>query len=153
MIDEKTPNLGLPLPHPTNKLNEDVDRLRDALALLDGAVPEAATTAAWSRISNKPSTFPPSSHAHPVSEVANLQTTLNTKADVTALNSGLTLKADKTTVTTDLAKKADVTAMNTGLAKKADLTAFTALGTRVDGIGATITVRLTPAHLFFVGQL
>lgn len=35
MLDERTPYLGLPLPHPTNRLDEDVLRLREALTELD----------------------------------------------------------------------------------------------------------------------
>lgn len=36
MIDERTPNLSLPLPHPENLLTEDVARLRQALSGIDG---------------------------------------------------------------------------------------------------------------------
>ena len=35
MIDDRTPAQALPLPHPQNLLQEDVPRLRLALALLD----------------------------------------------------------------------------------------------------------------------
>ena len=35
MIDQRTTNLGLPLPHPDNWLDEDVPRLRYAFGLLD----------------------------------------------------------------------------------------------------------------------
>lgn len=35
MIDEKTSNLGAPLPHPSNSLSEDVLRIRDALTTID----------------------------------------------------------------------------------------------------------------------
>lgn len=35
MIDQRTTNLGLPLPHPDNWLDEDVPRLRSAFSLLD----------------------------------------------------------------------------------------------------------------------
>lgn len=35
MIDQRTTNLGLPLPHPDNWLDEDVPRLRNAFGLLD----------------------------------------------------------------------------------------------------------------------
>ena len=38
MQNDLTPNLGLPLPHPGNELEEDVLRLRDALSALDTAV-------------------------------------------------------------------------------------------------------------------
>ena len=36
MIDERTPNFDLPLPHPENLLTEDVARLRQALSGIDG---------------------------------------------------------------------------------------------------------------------
>ena len=37
-MNEQTPHLGLPLPHPANDLGSDVLRLRDALQALDGHV-------------------------------------------------------------------------------------------------------------------
>lgn len=38
MIDDKTTELQLPLPHPDNQLEQDVIRLRQALAEIDGAM-------------------------------------------------------------------------------------------------------------------
>ncbi|MFI5777044.1 hypothetical protein [Nocardia sp. NPDC051570] len=38
----------------------------------------------WANLTNKPSTFPPASHTHPISEVANLQTALDSKESITA---------------------------------------------------------------------
>lgn len=38
MIDQKTPNLQMPLPHPANALEDDVLRLRDALNQVDGLI-------------------------------------------------------------------------------------------------------------------
>ncbi|MBJ7309223.1 hypothetical protein ACFOLJ_30975 [Rugamonas sp. CCM 8940] len=38
MINQTTPRLLLPLPHPDNQLDDDVARLRSALTMLDGAV-------------------------------------------------------------------------------------------------------------------
>lgn len=35
MIDEKTPNYQFPLPHPSNLLSEDVERLRETLIACD----------------------------------------------------------------------------------------------------------------------
>jgi len=37
MIDDRTPR-GWPLPHPENRLDLDVSRLRDALGLMDAAI-------------------------------------------------------------------------------------------------------------------
>lgn len=49
------------------------------LARLDD-VSTLGRTGEWSDIANKPSSFPPSAHGHPISDVTNLQTTLNAKA-------------------------------------------------------------------------
>lgn len=38
MIDQKTTNFQLPLPHPNNQLEEDVLRLRTALSNIDGLI-------------------------------------------------------------------------------------------------------------------
>jgi hypothetical protein len=38
----------------------------------------------WNDITGKPTTFPPSSHTHPISEITNLQASLNAKLDATA---------------------------------------------------------------------
>jgi hypothetical protein len=42
MIDDKTPNLQLPLPNAANMLEEDVARLRSAFGMLDAALPSKA---------------------------------------------------------------------------------------------------------------
>ena len=47
-----------------------------------------ATSGDWSDIVNKPTTFPPTAHNHAISEISNLQTTLNGKANVADLFSG-----------------------------------------------------------------
>ena len=76
MRDERTTNLSLPLPHPRNALDEDVERLRAALTALDtesgdvravlatlsGLLESAADTATWAGVSGKPEAFPPTSH-------------------------------------------------------------------------------------------
>ena len=41
-------------------------------------------TPTWSEVSGKPTTFTPSAHTHPISEVTNLQTTLDNKVDKVA---------------------------------------------------------------------
>lgn len=43
------------------------------------------TATAWEDINNKPIKFPPSSHAHSIGDVTDLQTTLNNKANATDL--------------------------------------------------------------------
>lgn len=76
MRDEHTANLNLPLPHPDNALDEDVERLRAALTALDiesgdvravlatlsGLLESAADTATWAGVSGKPEAFPPAGH-------------------------------------------------------------------------------------------
>lgn len=66
----------------------------------------ADITPAWSAIPDKPSTFTPSSHTHPISEVTNLQTELNGKAasshthaigDITNLQTSLDNKVSSIT--------------------------------------------------------
>lgn len=42
MVDERTPNLALPLPHPDHLLEEDVQRLREALSGIDAALAQQA---------------------------------------------------------------------------------------------------------------
>lgn len=48
MIDERTPNLALPLPHAENLLEDDVQRIRQALTGLDAAVAQQQAQAASS---------------------------------------------------------------------------------------------------------
>ena len=43
MIDDRTPYLDLPLPHPDNLLSEDVGRLRQAVITLDAGFQEQAS--------------------------------------------------------------------------------------------------------------
>ena len=76
MRDERTTTLSLPLPHPGNALDEDVERLRAALTALDtesgdvravlatvsGLLESAAGTATWAGVSGKPEAFPPAGH-------------------------------------------------------------------------------------------
>ena len=43
-------------------------------------IADSASAVAWSNVTGKPSTFTPSSHTHPISEITSLQTTLDAKA-------------------------------------------------------------------------
>ena len=52
-------------------------RTAEAIAALGGG--SGGTAINWSTLTGKPATFPPSSHTHPISEVAGLQTALNSK--------------------------------------------------------------------------
>ena len=48
----------------------------------DDGVVDAAESVPWSGITGRPSTFPPSSHTHSISEVADLQAALDEKAAI-----------------------------------------------------------------------
>lgn len=67
MRDERTANLRLPLPHPENALDEDVERLRAAIIGVDTAVFGLQTALGeismdWSSLTGKPGAFPPAVH-------------------------------------------------------------------------------------------
>lgn len=63
----------------------------------------AYATLSWDDITNKPSTFTPSAHTHEISDVINLQTTLNGKAPATGSTSIKTLAETITLGTGDAA--------------------------------------------------
>lgn len=63
MINDRTVNLDLPLPHADNSLDADVARLRAAMTTLDSSVAGKA----------------PTSHAHAIAAVTGLQTALDGK--------------------------------------------------------------------------
>ena len=52
-------------------------RVSEAIAALGGG--SGGTAVNWNTLTGKPASFPPSSHTHPISEVAGLQTALNSK--------------------------------------------------------------------------
>ncbi len=60
MIDDKTPNAALPLPHIDNFLEEDVERLRAALTMIDEqlAAADAALSALVARVETLESAEP-----------------------------------------------------------------------------------------------
>lgn len=88
--------------------------------------PGENATSAWADITGKPSTFPPSSHTHPQSEITGLEAALAGKAasthshiigDVTGLQSALDGKA----ASSHTHAQSDVTGLTSALALKADL--------------------------------
>ena len=90
------------------------------------ATSSGSTSVDWANVLNKPSTFTPSSHTHPTSEVTGLDTALAGKAstththatsDVTGLDTALAGKAS----TTHTHATSDVTGLDTALAAKAPL--------------------------------
>lgn len=60
-------------------------------------IPVGGVAADWDSIVNKPATFPPSAHTHPISEVDGLQTALDDKLDDSQL--GVSVAAATVTVT------------------------------------------------------
>ena len=83
-----------------------------------------STTVEWTDVLNKPSTFTPSSHTHAISDVTNLQTSLDGKAatshshaisDVTSLQTSLDGKA----ATSHTHAISDTTGLQTALDGKA----------------------------------
>ena len=71
MAANTTSNRGYPLPHASNKLNEDVQRLIDAIVALDIDIATLRMALNFKAAA---------SHGHPISEVAGLQTALDSKA-------------------------------------------------------------------------
>jgi|GEM_PF-2814241 len=51
----------------------------------------------WTEVTGKPSTFTPAAHAHPISDVTNLQTTLDSKAAVSHTHTALEVSDSTTT--------------------------------------------------------
>ena len=112
MRDERTTNLRLPLPHPDNALDEDVERLRAALTALDtesgdvrallnalsDLLESAAETATWAGVSGKPAAFPPAGHK--VSHAADGTDAL-TPADIGAQPAGSYQPAGDYALTSD----------------------------------------------------
>lgn len=74
-------NAGLLLPLEKQKIASAVQP--DDLALV-------ATTGQYLDLNGRPTMFPPSSHTHPISDVVNLQTTLNTKENTSNKQNSLT---------------------------------------------------------------
>jgi hypothetical protein len=102
---------------------------------------------AWTDITAKPSTFPPSSHTHPISEVVSLATALAAKADASALasyalssalTSGLAGKVDTATLSSYVL----TTALTTALAAKVDKATLTAKGDLYVATAAGAVTRL-----------
>lgn len=71
--------------------------VRKPLVLIGGVHKELPTAdsfaVGWAWITDKPATFPPSAHTHPISDITNLQTSLDAKASL----SGATFTGDITT--------------------------------------------------------
>lgn len=71
-VDETTPNRGLPLPHPSNKLKDDVARLRAALLKVDVDIAALLLAVAAKAAAD---------HSHTIEDITGLLNALNSKAD------------------------------------------------------------------------
>jgi hypothetical protein len=91
---------------------------------------QGGNSADWSAITNKPPTFPPSAHTHLISDVTNLQTTLDGKSNTGHTHDYSTLTSIPSTFTPSTHTHAisDVTNLQTILDGKVDETASTVSG-------------------------
>jgi hypothetical protein len=91
---------------------------------------QGGNSADWSAITNKPSTFPPSAHTHLISEVSNLQTTLDGKSNTGHTHDYSTLTSIPSTFTPSAHSHviADVTGLQVALDGKVDETVPTVSG-------------------------
>jgi hypothetical protein len=91
---------------------------------------QGGNSADWSAITNKPSTFPPSAHTHLISEVSNLQTTLDGKSNTGHTHDYSTLTSIPSTFTPSAHSHviSDVTGLQTALDGKVDETVPTVSG-------------------------
>ena len=67
------------------------------ITALENAITQGTGMVEWNNVLNKPSTFPPSSHSHTISEITNLQTTLDGKASSTHNHDSVYVKQDGST--------------------------------------------------------
>lgn len=100
--DNRTGHLNLPLPHQDNLLEEDVQRLRDAISGLD--VHAGQTDAA---LETKADSAEVNTALAGKADSAAISTAMATKADAAAVQASLALKADKIAVDANLAEHAE----------------------------------------------
>ena len=85
MADIFTPKLGLTKPDVGGSDDTWGEKLNSNFDILDTAYDPASTGHPdWDDVTGKPDTFPPSPHNHPISDITNLQTTLDGKQALSA---------------------------------------------------------------------
>jgi hypothetical protein len=91
---------------------------------------QGGNSADWSAITNKPTAFPPSAHTHLISDVSNLQTTLDGKSNTGHTHDYSTLTSIPSTFTPSAHSHviSDVTGLQTALDGKVDKTIPTVSG-------------------------
>ena len=107
MIDQKTPNLELPLPHPDNELRDDVVRIRESLTRIDGVAQSLFSLVASDDVNLDTVQEIVAVLKHAQTDIADITDVLATKAFSAEVNVALALKADSATVSQQLALKAD----------------------------------------------
>jgi hypothetical protein len=127
-IQQTTPHLGLPLPHPDNDLETDVVRLRDALTQVDGAVFSLRSLVASDDVNLDTVQEVVTVLKQAQGSIGNVTALLATKADASAVAAQLAAKADASAMTTQLAAKADAAATSAALAGCASTGANTFTG-------------------------
>ena len=82
----------------------------DGVVPLDQLPPLSASSAAWTDITGKPSTFPPSAHTHPIGDISDLQVQLDGKqpAGTYLVPADISNLISSETLTESLADKADL---------------------------------------------
>lgn len=116
-----------------------------ANAYTDAAV-AGLDTPAWGSITGKPATFSPSAHTHPISEVTDLQTTLDAKAAdaaVVKLTGNQTIAGTKTfssapSVPDGSFTTAKISGFSAALADIDNLPAGTRIGATWDGVATPV---------------
>lgn len=118
MQNDLSTNLGLPLPHPENELQDDVLRLRETIAGFDSAIHTINQFL-----------FSGSIDLDSINEI--VQVLANAQGEIGDITAALAAKADKATVDAALLTKANAADVTTGLAAKADVTALAAVSATV----------------------
>lgn len=98
---------GLPT-IPAAQVNSDWNAVSGVAQILNKP---ALFSGSWTDLTNKPTTFTPSAHQHPISDITNLQTTLDTK--ITAASLPIVRRTDNTTVARTKVKYYRVTSDST----------------------------------------
>jgi hypothetical protein len=119
-IQQTTPHLGLPLPHPDNDLETDVVRLRDALTQVDGAVFSLRALVASDDVNLDTVQEVVTVLKQAQGSIGSVTELLALKANKSDVAAGLMLKADTAYVSEQLALKATAAYVDAQLAIKAN---------------------------------
>jgi hypothetical protein len=122
---------------------------RASFQLVNGELRLTIAPDDWSDITNKPSSFPPSAHTHPIADVTNLQSSLDGKANVSHshLIGDLPVAASGTSSTTQVVRADDSRLSNARTPTSHVLATTSALGAEhsVSGLTAGQVLRASGA--------